>query len=798
MRKYLQRLASFSCGLLVGWMLLLATAAQAADAAPAEAPSVRQRFAEKPADDTKLRIEPDFQRHVIPLLSTLGCSGRNCHGASQGQGGFRLSLFGYDFAADHLAIANKSRLNRETPAKSLLLEKPLTLVDHEGGERIQAGSWQHHLLEAWIAAGAKREKSQRLISLVITPPEMVLQPGKSQTYSLVASWSDGTSEEVSGLARVEIRSDEIARLTDAGAVKAAGHGDTHLVAIYDAMVVSIPIIVPHNTSITPRQMTSTHRVDQLVQAKLDKLGIEPSQVASDAEFLRRATLDIIGTLPTPEEVQSFLADDRADKRSRKIDELLAHPMHAAWWSIKLAELTGGAPNQQSDAPQQFSQQWYDWLARRLAENMPYDQIVAGMLLAESRPAGATYRQYAAEMSSYFRDEEPAEFASRATLPHYWSRKSLQEPRAKALAVSHAFLGIRLECAECHKHPHDQWTQQDFRDLGALLSAIQYGVPADARDEQQQLMRELGGNLGPQQSITADLLAKAADGKLLPWRELYIAREVTAPPAILQLPVDDRTATDPRQIFYRWLLQENNPFFARAIVNRVWRGYFHRGLVDPTDDASPANPASNEPLLQYLSQEFVRQKYDLRWLHREIASSDTYQRSWRPSATNASDTTNFSRFLPRQLPAEVLYDALKQVSLSTDDLNSFARDPAQRAAGKLSPKLQGSYAMLAFGKPAGLAMCDCERTERTTLLQSIFTQNDPLVQLRLENISWGGSLAQKALIEEAYLRTFSRPPTSDEAQRVAAQLGDDFENDRAEAVRRLLWSLVNSKEFLLNH
>ncbi len=760
--------------------------------------AVRDRFAKLEESP-----EPDFQRHVVPLLSNLGCSGRHCHGASQGQGNFKLSLFGYDFTADHQALVQGSRIDRRDASKSLLLQKPLAIVDHEGGQRIERGSWQHHLLQAWISAGGKRERSQRLIKLEIVPPELILDsPGKSQRFSVVASWSDGSREEVTGLARIEVRDDPVAQLRNLDTVESVGAGDTHLVAIYDALVVSAPVLVPYPAAgaraLAAIDHPVDHGVDRLVLEKLQKLGIEPAAICSDAEFLRRASLDIIGTLPTPSEVRTFLADKHEDKRTRKIDELLAHPMHAAWWSVKLAELTGGAPSQQSDAPQQFAQQWYDWLARRLDENMPYDQIVAGMLLAESRPAGATYRAYAEEMSSYFREADPADFASRATLPHFWSRKSLQEPRAKALAVSHTFLGIRLECAECHKHPHDQWTQQDFRELGRLLSAIEYGTAPDARDEQQRLVRELGSNLGPQQSISADLLAKAADGQVLPWRELFIAREVTPPRAILQLPVDGSATRDPRRIFYDWLLQENNPFFARAIVNRVWRGYFHRGLIDPTDDASPANPASHEPLLRYLSQAFVQKKYDLRWLHREIVTSATYQRSWRPVSSEVRDLRNASRFVPRRLPAEVLYDALKQVSLTTKELEAFARDPRQRAAGKLSPKLQGSYAMLAFGKPAGQAMCDCERSERTTLLQSIFTQNDPLVQLRLESTSWAAALARDELIDEAYLRTLSRFPTSDERDRVAAQLAELPADNREEAARSLLWSLINSKEFLLNH
>ncbi len=762
---------------------------------------------------------PDFQRHVVPLIGRLGCNGRACHGSFQGRGGMALSLFGYDFDMDLTALTGKSqsepvnRIDRESAANSLILQKASNSIEHEGGRRLAKDSWQHVLLARWISGGAKGADSMRsLVSLETSPAQINLSIGGEDSIQVVATWSDGIREDVTCLSRFRTNDDAVASVTADGKVTGVGHGDSHLIAFYDNGVAAVPAIVARSQKVHvdwPDDPPPT-MIDQLVNDRLRTLGLVPSVRCDDAEFIRRASIDLTGTLPHPDEVRAFLLDDSTAKRQRKIDQLLRRPAMAAWWANKLCDFTGCNPGQQAELGQELARQWYMWIYARLRENTPYDQIVERIMLASGRSEGQSYEDYAAMTSAYFREHAAADFSKRATMPHYWSRRSLEKPSAKALAVAHSFLGIRLQCAECHKHPWDQWTQHDFRQFSEFFQDVRFGVAADAENDYRQLASRVGLRLRKDQvgaALRPEHLAKAREGQTIPWREVYI--EPGSERGTLSLlrarNIQVRSGEDPRRHIMDWMRDPENPFFARAIVNRVWASCFHVGIVDPPDDLNAANPPSNAPLFDWLSAEFVRQGYDLRWLLCEITRSSTWQRSYRPNATNANDRRNFSRAIPRRLPAEVVYDAIKQVLCSSDQQQAVREDLSRRTVGHLSMTMAGTYAMHVFGKPERAVTCDCERVDQPSLLQSVFMQNDPLIHLLIDDSGWLSEIGKhdnpnqqqlREWIGDAWLRAYSRMPGKTETARALEHLRSA--ESTAEGMEDLLWSLLNTKEFLLNH
>ncbi|HRJ09008.1 MAG TPA: DUF1549 and DUF1553 domain-containing protein [Prosthecobacter sp.] len=764
-------------------------------------------------------LKIDFQRHVLPLLSRAGCNGRDCHGSAQGKGGFQLSLFGYDFDADHKALTKLvekhgvARADKDNPAASLMLKKPAREVAHKGGKRIEKGGWQYELLLRWIQQGAPAQnRQQRFERLEVAPAEIVFrQSGDTAVLSVVAVWADGTREDVTPLTRFQSNNDGVAAVEATGRVTARGAGDTHVVAFYDNGVAAVPVMQPLPGKSAHAVAATT--VDRHIQTKLAKLGITPSKLCSDEEFLRRASIDMTGTLPTPTEVEAFLANTRGDKRARKIDELLQRPAYAAWWANKLCDFTGNNPQQQAELGQELASQWYDWIFRRIRENQPYDKLVADIVLATGRSEGQSYEEYAAEMSAYFRASKPADFTGRPTMPHYWTRRTMTKPEDKALSFAHSFLGIRLQCAQCHKHPFDQWTQQDFKQFTRFFEPVKFDIPPAARETAKQLAAAGSATMNMQSMMMSqDMQAMAMDGRVVPWRELYVEKG-NRPELKLHL-LGDRELTlrsdeDPREKIMTWMLEKDNPWFARAFVNRVWANYFNRGIVHPPDDFNPANPPSNEALLDHLAQGFVASGYDMKWLHREIVNSHAYQRSWEPNATNAGDERHFSRAVPRRIPAEVVYDSLAQIVAAVGELEEVRENLDRRAVGHLSMRMAGTYAMNIFGKPARATNSDCERSADPSLLQSLFLRNDPIMQGRLDDGGWlreletrHSSSAQppraelEPLIREAWLRVLSRPPRTTEQERALAHFSKAAST--AGGMRDLLWALLNTKEFILNH
>ena len=892
--------------LILPLTLLVILAAVASARADGIVPPIDERFA---AEIAAVAEKPDMRRHVVPLLGRLGCNGRACHGSFQGQGGFMLSLFGYDFKADHANLmgGDEARTNVAEPGASLILTKPLAEQPHEGGKRFDRGSWQHRVLLAWISRGAESvaPDSASFERLEVEPREIqATRAGQTWRLKAVAVWSDGTREDVTPLCRFQSNDDQVATIDESGLVTATGAGDTHVVAFYDNGVMPVPVLLPVSKLAGagyPDVPTPT-RLDELVVGKLRKLGIVPSDPCTDAEFLRRVSLDLTGTLPPAAEVEAFLGDDAPDKRERKVDELLASPGYAAWWATKFCDWTGNNPERnQNNGPDNrpvVTAAWYEWLRSRIAANIPYDEIVEGIVLARSRLDDESYEDYCERMSGYQRAGFAKAFAEQPHLPYYWSRRNFQTPQERALGFAYTFLGVRIQCAECHKHPFDQWTKDDFARFQNFFTRVRHGESPDSKAEVKAMLERLG--IDPKlrgNELDKAVLKQLKEGSVVPYRETFI---VAAPKPVPDKPTKDkakprkperivagRTATvlggdehrideldDPRAVLMDWMRDEDNPYFARAIVNRVWAAYFNVGIVEPPDDLSLANPPSNAALLDHLAEEFRRHDYDLKWLHRQIVTSRTYQTGWRTNVTNRLDERNFSRAVPRRIPAEVALDAIRMATAADAEACTMADSPGGRAVADATAVgwgQSGKYALSVFGRSTRESNCDCDRSMEPSLLQTVFLQNDRdmLAQIerkggwvetvsrpyetarleaeraavgkardgerrlaqaerRVEKLRERG-VAGKALeeadadlaalrraavaaappaaatpspadvariVRQAYLRTLSRPPTDAEAARAASYFAEAA--GVREAARDLLWALLNTKEFLVNH
>jgi hypothetical protein len=791
---------------------------------------------------------PDFQRHVIPLLGRLGCNGRTCHGSFQGQGGFRLSMFGYDFDEDHKSLTggDDPRVDVGKPSQSLMLLKPTMQEEHEGGLRFKKTSWQYNVLSKWIKSGAKGVANDRayLHELRVTPSEIVFtKPDETVQLQAVAIWSDGTQEDVTGLTRFQTNNDATAEVDADGLVTCVGVGDTYIVSFYDNGVVSTQAILPVGKTAGdkfPAVPTPT-KVDELVVQKLRKMGIVPSELSSDEEFLRRVSLDISGTLPTAKAVQDFMADPNPSKRAKKIDELLETTAYVEWWTNLYNDLTGSNAQHlgSTDMNSPAAGQWRAWIRRRVKDNVGWDKVVAGILLAESRRPGQTYDEFAAEQSTYLRRKNPEEFnAHENPMHYYWFRSNISIPSDRALSFGYVFLGVRLQCAQCHKHPFDQWSKKDFEQFTEFFTRIKTGVGPDAFQANKRLQLKLGV---PKKLDTAALrrqmyMRVAAEGLPIPWREVYLDPPRKKPHVAKVLggqEIDLNAYHDPREPLMDWLSRKDNPYFAKAFVNRIWAHYFGVGIVDPPDDFNMANPPSNKALLDYLARGFVENEYDIKWLHRTIANSRTYQLSWRPTDTNRKDKRNFSHSQVRRLPAEVTIDAVLQATASDKTIVASEKLVASRKIAQHPRSIQArsiDYSLLVFGKPLRTTNCDCERQMQPTLLQSLYVRNDSEMLGWLERrdgwlIQLSNQLKQPLAVETntrtppkpsttktelgqidaakidelittAYLRTVSREPKTWERERARKHLAS-AENS-VEGLRDLLWVLLNTQEFLTNH
>jgi hypothetical protein len=756
----------------------------------------------------------EFDRHVASLFGRLGCNAGSCHGSFQGRGGLNLSLFGADPAHDYEAMARAAsgrRVNVLDPDRSLVLLKATGQVPHEGGQRFVPGSWEYRVIRAWIADGARRDPARPAPRAIeIRPAESRLErPGATGRLAVVARFADGTEADVTVFCDLRVRDTEVADVSNTGIVRGRRPGDTAVVAAYDGLVAGARVLVPTGRTVSVPDVPASDIIDREVHAKLRALGIEPSGPAEEAEFLRRVTLDVIGSLPTPGEVGAFLADGSRDKRSRTIDRLLAHPMHAALWATRYLDITGCDANAMegpSELQASRARLWHGWFRARFAANMPYDRIARGVLCATTRD-GLDARAWArreAEQTQMLRDGTETDYADRPGLDFFWRRlvngeAFPVEPLAERVATT--FLGIRIECAQCHKHPFDRWTQVDYRSFANIVADVQFGLPPDSLAAVGALLDERR-KADPKGALPS--IPRLREVYLSPRSSRRLVDPVTgrplAPRALggPELPDDG----DPRRRLFEWLAAPENPYFARSFVNRVWAVYFGAGLVDPVDDFSDTNPPSNPRLLDALAADFVARGYDIRRLERRILSSRAYQRTSQAVAGNLDDRGNFARSMPRPLMAEVLVDALNAALGVPSDFGPDAPKGSRAieiATNRVaSPDLARAFRV--FGRPERAAVCDCERPKAPALPQTLFLMTDDALLAKLKagrvGALAGSDRCDMEAVEELFLASLSRPPSRDEARSALDHLRTS--PDRASGLADVLWALINTREFVLNH
>ncbi len=776
----------------------------------------------------------DFERHVMGLFGKAGCNNGSCHGSFQGKNGFRLSLFGFDPDKDFAALTRDiqgRRIDPVDPDASLLLQKAAGLMKHEGGVKFSKDSWQYQVFREWIRQGARRTKgSGDVQDIEITPKEYVfVRPGKPVRMRVTAKFANGSTEDITPFCDFRVQDDGVARVSYLGEVTAVKPGDSGFAVLYRGRVAAARILVPNEGTGKIAYPTPVNFVDREVHAKLQMLRVTPSGPATDEEFLRRVTIDVTGALPTPAEVRAFLADKSADKRNRKIEELLASPRHAAVWATKMSDVTGNntqALENPADMQIKRSQMWHDWLRVRFEKNVPYDEIVRGILTATSRQ-GQKPDEWLAEVKQI--EEAAAKYdttayTKRDTLDLFWRRQQNVPIIEWGEKTAAAFMGVRLECAQCHKHPTDRWTQADYRAFANLFAGVvslnnQYSSP----DVKKAVDTELG-----ERKKAAEAKKKGNQPvRVPPIREMFVSPDaprrglLTHPDTNAVLPPKApagpefkfEKGKDVRADLFDWLRRPDNPFFARSFVNRIWAHYFGVGLVDPVDDFSQANPPTNARLLDALAKEFVDHKFDVRHIERLILKSRTYQTSAVPNETNKFDKVNFARSYVRPMLAEVVVDVLND-ALGTTETYQLGNnnDPGAKALdGKRMTEIGSSrmnnqalaYALRIFGRPPRTTACDCERAMEPALPQTLYRMTDPglnakikLPTNRLGTLLKDKGLTDEQVVEELFLATMSRFPKPNEVKTFQKHRAET--TDRAAAFTDVVWALINTREFILNH
>ncbi len=749
----------------------------------------------------------DFERHVAPLLLKYGCSAGACHGAAEGQAGFRLSLFGHDpqFDFESITTTESQRIDRNNAEQSLLLQKSAKLVDHGGGERIRAGSGTYHLLLRWIEQGALHSPgSGRLASVEVMPARILLTDERQATkIQVLATYADGDRADVTEFSDLHVNDDAVASIQLGSLVRGSRTGDTILVASYAGRPASARILVPTSGSVRFRAVagpeSSASVVDRHVNARLEVLQVEPSPACSDEIFLRRLTLTTIGQLPSPDQIREFVRDTIPNKRQRAILSHLQNPLHAAMWATRMCEITGSRDTAAADLDESSrrEQKWHAWFRARFEQNMRYDELVSAILTATTRDGKSADEFLASAIKSAGQNvlNDEARYAARESLDIFWQRPTTNESVATesiAERIAAAFMGVRIECSRCHKHPFDRWSQSDHHAFVNVFSQVRYGLPPDLRiamaDKLEQ-QRKLAGEGLPTTRVPAV-------------REIFVtghAHDLRDPRSLEVLPPRPLggdvlgTANGRREEFVGWLVNTENPFFARNFANRVWSVYFGRGIVEPVDAFSAANPPTHPELLDELAAQFVDSGYDIRALEATILNSSAWQRSTLATESNRNDSFNYSRFSLRVIPADVLMDA---ISCTIGDV--AARAVENPKFSSTNEDVQAYFGV--FSRPERKLTCDCERSGEPTLRQSMLLLSDSKLRARIADMTTTPSVSTESPLEETvdelFLRSLSRWPDRDERQAALQYILDSKEQDQALA--DVLWSLINTREFVTVH
>jgi len=706
-----------------------------------------------------------FRNHVIPVLTRLGCNSGACHGAAAGKNGFKLTLRGYDPELDYAVLTRQSlgrRVNKIEPAKSLILLKPTMAIGHGGGKRMDTSSLEYKVIVEWIAGGMTppAESDLRILKLEVSPKAATMAAGSEQPLKVLAHYSDGRAEDVTRWVKYSSADPGIASVDDDGKVKMQGHGETAISVWYHSQVSFARVANPFPNAISAEVFAKSPRhnfVDDLVIKKLQTLKIAPSEQATDREFIRRAFLDAIGALPTPQEVERFIADNSPDKRARLIDSLLKREEYVDYWTNRWSDLF-----LVSSAKIGETAMWsfYNWIRESAAANKPWDRMAREIVTA----TGNTLENGAANY--YVMHKEKTELTENFSM---------------------AFLGMSITCARCHNHPLEKWTQKQYYQMSNLFARV--GMKNGVRAGDVQVYTNPTGEVNHPR-LGKPLLPAPLDGE--------------------QLALN--SAKDRREYLAEWLTSPNNPYFAKSLVNRVWRNFMGRGLVEAVDDMRATNPPSNEELLNALTKDFTDHGFDIKHLIRTIMNSAAYQRSSKPSGpneTNKQDERYYSRYIIKRLPAEAMLDAISQI---TGVLTEFPGQPAGTRAMQLPDSRVNSYFLTIFGKPPRLATCECERTSEPSVTQALHVINGDTINQKLR--APGGivdsfvklGVSDEMTINHLYLAALSRPPRNDEVNHLLEVMNEsreaknsrDAQAARRQAIEDLVWAVLTSKEFLFNH
>jgi hypothetical protein len=697
-----------------------------------------------------------FELDIQPILTARGCNQGACHGKSRGQNGFQLSLLAFDPDFDYAALTQQARGRRiflAAPERSLLLQKATAVLPHGGGVRLEQGTADYDTFLRWIAEGAPRrvEKEPKLVSVAVSPEERFLKPGEEVRLVATATYSNGQRRDVTSRTQFQSSEAGIVTIDPAGLIKAGPiPGEATVMARYMNLIATSHVAIPLAGSVPVgfyADLPKQNFIDEHVWSKLKSLGITPSPPADDAKFLRRVHLDIIGRLPTPDEVRAFLADGSANKRLRVVAELLQRPEYADHWATKWADLLRPNPYRVGIK----AVMTYDaWIRESFRQNKPYDQFVRELITAQ----GSTWENGA---SVLFRDR--------------------RDPPEMTTLVSQLFLGVRLECAKCHHHPFEKYGQEDFYSFAAYFARTGFK----------------GTGISPPISGSEEVVLMKRSGSV----EHPLTRQSMTPRPLFGEAPSVGEDDDPRTALAAWITSDSNPYFARVIVNRVWADLMGRGLVEPVDDLRATNPPTNGPLLEALANDFRAARYDLKHLIRTICSSYVYGLGSLPNERNVADRQNYSRHYRTRLRGELLLDAVTDITGVPD---TFSAMPAGSRANQLWTTRVQSVFLDTFGRPNPNQDPPCERTTDTTVTQTLHLMNAPQLHQRVTSDTGraaqlaAGDLAPDKIVEEIYLLAYSRLPNEEERE-IGRRLFAEKETSRRQASEDLMWALLNTPEFM---
>ncbi|MEZ6146725.1 MAG: DUF1549 and DUF1553 domain-containing protein [Planctomycetaceae bacterium] len=702
----------------------------------------------------------NFKNQVVPIFTKLTCNSGGCHGKSGGQNGFRLSLLGFYPDDDYEFLVKEGRGRRlfpPAPSESLLLKKATGEMPHGGGARLERESHEYRLIERWISQGMPygNPDDPVVTKIECLPAKRIMDREDQQQITVQATYSDGTTEDVTRMALFEANDTELAEASLTGLVNTTSlAGEVAVMARYQGQVSTFRATVPLGEEVDNLPPANT-LVDDAVFSKLKELGIPPSELCDDATFLRRVSIDITGTLPTAEEAEAFLADPSPDKRDRLIDELLDSPEYADYFATKWNAVLRNKKRQNEDLSGTYA--FHQWIWQSLYENKPYDQFVREIVTATGD--------------------------ARFNPPVVWYRE-VGEINEQVEDTAQLFLGVRIQCARCHHHPFEKWSQNDYYSMAAFFSRIGKkplpvgtGISTATRD--QRLFHNDGVATQNNPRSGKSLVPAGLGGPAL----------------------DIPASEDPRAYLADWMSEPDNAFFAKSLVNRYWKHFTGRGIVEPEDDMRETNPPSNPELLDGLAQSFVESGFDLKQLVRTICRSSTYQLSALPNEYNLSDRQNFSRYYPKRLTAEALFDAFHQVTDVPPKIGSL---PQGMGATEMADMSIAPYFLKVFGQPQADTACECERSMDANLAQSLHLLNSSEVQNTIANANGRAAALAKDTtrtkeekVTELYHWVFSRDPQPDELQIAIAHIDKHAETPQP-AYEDLLWALINTKEFLFNH